>query len=43
VARPLLEIKNAQNGRKTIMKSGNFKLNIKLSDKMFTVSQLQKN
>lgn len=37
------EIKNAQNGRKTIMKSGNFKLNIKLSDKMFTVSQLQKN
>lgn len=36
------QVKNVQTGRKTIVKNGKFKLNIKLSPKMFTVSQLQK-
>lgn len=36
-------MKNVQNKRKTVLKAGNYKLKLKLSPKMFTVSQLQKN
>jgi hypothetical protein len=36
-------MENVQTKRRTVMKFGNYKLKLKLSDKMFTVSQLQKN
>jgi hypothetical protein len=36
------EVKNVQTGRSTIVKNGKFKLKLKLSPKMFTLSQLQK-
>ena len=36
------ECSNVQTKRKTIMKMGNYKLGIRLSPKLFTVSQLQK-
>jgi hypothetical protein len=38
----VMEVKNVQTRRKTMLKSGNHKLKLKLSSKMFTVSQLQK-
>lgn len=36
------EMTNVQTKRRTILKTGNYKLGLKLSSKMFTVSQLQK-
>jgi outer membrane lipoprotein-sorting protein len=38
----LAEMNNVQTKRKTIVKTGNYKLGLTLSDNLFTVSQLQK-